>query len=532
MALSIVLGIQAAYLLPSHSKSGKDCNFDNRMMASSHSCSPFLKRVTLTSSTELDSGRHSNAHSPSMEFWWGTRFGGQGFLTAAFPEASPCAQNNTSSSLFTDRLRITTVELPHPHRAQSVNSRARLGPEDGRQDLTPMATLGRAKQPRWWEDQWRKTHLPFEPFVLYPSHESCDTGIVDGRTFPSTNQSDCCPGALTSTLFCASAPSRTFTSCWRDALGFACDSASVDPRLRLRPPTVVNLKLGPLLPSVARGPPGEERPRTEDLDVSVGVDQAYIRPTTKQTLTAAESEEDEGKGNTPLPIVFGVACPLNVTLLTEIKWSTSSILSGLRSACRRPKPASGDDSEGGALTRLHRLGTVGQDSSAKLRRSDEEGPSRRGRKEEGERDRGAGCHAFLLWAELKHGSRPSAAVCVFQPFADILLHRPGCFFILAYLSTFRWFSTPVSSSASTTMSRDPHTQSVPGDNAKVFSEGTSDEMDGTENAKVVVPRSATFVFSGSFAPISFRTQENNLVVTAHATGEYIRNLASVHGETE
>ncbi|KAJ7932129.1 hypothetical protein B0H13DRAFT_2520695 [Mycena leptocephala] len=211
---------------------------------------------------------------------------------------------------------------------------------------------------------------------------------------------------------------------------FACDSASVDSRLRLRPPTVVNLKLGPLLPSVARGPPGEERPRTEDLDlVLLGFASIVwardIRPTTKQTLTAAESEEDEGKGNTPLPFVFGVACLLNVTLLTEIKWSTSSILSGLRSACRRPKPASGDDSEGGALTRLHRSVTVGQDSSAKLRRSGSKGvPRDEGgrRKEEGERDRGAGCHAFLLWAELKHGSRPSAAVV--QPFADILLHRP------------------------------------------------------------------------------------------------------------
>jgi hypothetical protein len=129
-----------------------------------------------------------------------------------------------------------------------------------------------------------------------------------------------------------------------------------------------------------------------------------------------------GEGEHTLPFVFGVACPVNVTLLTEIKWSTSSMLSGLRSACRRPKPASGDESEGGALTRLHRSVTVGQDSSAKLQRSDE-GPSRRGRrKEEGERDRGAGCHAFLLWAELKHGSRPSAAVV--QPFADILLHRP------------------------------------------------------------------------------------------------------------
>ncbi|KAJ7932071.1 hypothetical protein B0H13DRAFT_2520565 [Mycena leptocephala] len=138
-----------------------------------------------------------------------------------------------------------------------------------------------------------------------------------------------------------------------------------------------------------------------------------IRPTTKQTLTAAESEEDKGKGNTPLPFMFGVACPVNVTLLTEIKWSTFSILSGLRSACRRP---SGDESEGGALTRPPRSVTVGQDSSAKLRRSDE-GPSRRGRKEEGERDRGAGCHAFLLWAELKHAH---------QPFVDNLLHRPPC----------------------------------------------------------------------------------------------------------
>jgi hypothetical protein len=98
MALSIVLGIQAAYLLPSHSKSGKDCNFDNRrirvvyvfkfvaefnqvqlqvqltipaqiilnsMITASHSAYSFFEKSHFTSCTELASGRHSKAPSPS-----------------------------------------------------------------------------------------------------------------------------------------------------------------------------------------------------------------------------------------------------------------------------------------------------------------------------------------------------------------------------------------------------------------------------------------------------------------------------------
>jgi hypothetical protein len=45
-----------------------------------------------------------------------------------------------------------------------------------------------------WVERLRKD----DPLVLSPSHESCDTGTTDGRTFPSTSPSfDCRPGALT-----------------------------------------------------------------------------------------------------------------------------------------------------------------------------------------------------------------------------------------------------------------------------------------------------------------------------------------------